>query len=46
MPDDTNLNEPMALILAELKSLNRTLKMLATHLMDITEAPPGPMMAA
>jgi hypothetical protein len=34
------LDDPMALILAELRSLNRTLRMLASHLMAVTEVPP------
>jgi hypothetical protein len=34
------LDDPMALILAELRSLNRTLRMLAGHLMAVTEVPP------
>jgi hypothetical protein len=37
IPDD-----PMVQILAELRSLNRTLRMLASHLMDLGEAPPRP----
>ena len=40
MPEDNNQDDSMALILAELRSLNRTLRMLASHLMAITEAPP------
>ena len=38
IPDD-----PMVQILAELRSLNRTLRMLATHFMDLGETPPRPM---
>jgi hypothetical protein len=38
MPEDNKQDEPMALILAELRSLNRTLRML--DLMAITEALP------
>jgi len=43
MPEEKSADDPMILILAELKSLNRTLKLLAAHLMDIAdhEAPPG-----
>ena len=39
MPEDKPSDDPLILILAELKSLNRTLKLLAAHLMD-HEAPP------
>jgi hypothetical protein len=46
MPDDIKLDDPMALILAELKSLNRTVRMLASHLMEIAEAPPRPTVDA
>ena len=41
MLEDKTSDDPMILILAELKSLNRTLKLLAGHLMD-QEAPPRP----
>jgi hypothetical protein len=41
MPDDTTLKDPMTLILVELKSLNRTVRMLASHLMDMAEGSPG-----
>ena len=40
MPEDNKQDDSMALILAELRSLNRTLRMLASHLMAVTEAPP------
>jgi hypothetical protein len=40
MPDDDKPDDPMALILAELRSLNRTLRMLASHLMAVSEEPP------
>ena len=39
MPEDKTSDDPMILILAELKSLNRTLKLLAGHLMDHEAAP-------
>jgi hypothetical protein len=39
MPEDKFSDAPMILVLAELKSINRTLKLLAAHLMD-QEAPP------
>ena len=41
MPEDKTSVDPMILILAELKSLNRTLKLLTAHLMD-QGAPPRP----
>jgi hypothetical protein len=41
MPDDDKPDDPMALILAELRSLNRTLRMLASHLMAVSEEPLG-----
>ena len=40
MPEDNKQDDSMALILVELRSLNRTLRMLASHLMAITEATP------
>ena len=39
MSEGEKPNDPMVLILAELKSLNRTMRLLASHLMD-HEAPP------
>ena len=39
MPEDKPSDDPLILILAELKSLNRTLKLLAAHPMD-HDAPP------
>lgn len=43
MPEDKSPDDPMILILAELKGLNRTLKLLAAHFMDLMdrEAPSG-----
>ena len=41
MPEDKTPDDPMFLILAEPKSINRTLRLLAGHLMD-HEAPPRP----
>jgi hypothetical protein len=36
MPEDNKQDDSMALILAELRSLNRTLRMLASHPMAVT----------
>ena len=41
MPDYIQLDDLMAQILAELKSLNRTARLLVSHLMESAEAPPA-----
>ena len=41
MPDNIQLDDLMAQILAELKSLNRTARLLVSHLMESAEAPPA-----
>ena len=41
MPDNAQMDDLMAQILAELKSLNRTARLLVTHLMESTEPPPA-----
>jgi hypothetical protein len=42
MPEDRTSDDTMMLILSELKSLNRTMRLLAGHFMDLAdlEAPP------
>ena len=41
MSDNTQQDDLMTQILAELKSLNRTARLLVTYLMESTEAPPA-----